>query len=133
MDKFFYKTRFRIFWGIPAVIALLAIFGAAVMLLWNALLPAITGLPAINYPQAVGVLALSRILFGGINLGREYPRIHGGNALREKWMKMTPAEQEEFIRKQGRYHHLFGGLNQRMRDTNPHENTAKSPDQNQET
>lgn len=34
------------------------------MLLWNALLPDIAGLPAINYLQAVGLLALTRILVG---------------------------------------------------------------------
>ncbi|MDR1411706.1 MAG: hypothetical protein LBI91_05850 [Spirochaetaceae bacterium] len=133
MNKFFYKTRFWGFWGIPAAIVLLAVFGALVMLLWNALLPGIAGLPAIDYLQAAGILALARILFGGFGFGRGYPHIRGGNAFREKWMKMTPEEQEEFIRKQGHYHHLFGGPHYGGGGAGRHEGAAKSPDQNQET
>ena len=44
----------------------LALFGYVVMALWNAVLPAAAGLHAINFLQAVGLLVLSRILFGGM-------------------------------------------------------------------
>jgi hypothetical protein len=133
MEKFFYKTRL---WGIPMLIVLLAGFAAVVMLLWNALMPAIAGLPAIDYLQAVGILALTRILFGGIGAGLAmggHPRLRDRNVFREKWMKMTPEEREEFIRKQGHYRHLFGGHCHGDGETGPHETPAKSPDQNQES
>ena len=39
-------------------------FSAAVMLLWNWLIPAIFGLSAISFWQALGILILSKLLFG---------------------------------------------------------------------
>ncbi|MDR1804302.1 MAG: hypothetical protein LBQ94_11925 [Treponema sp.] len=103
------NIKFR-FAGIGVVIAILAfvVFGAAVMLLWNALMPRIFGLPELDYLQAVGLLILTRILFGGIEGGlrtrhgaREYDRVAGhGNKLREKWMNMSEEERKEFIAKE---------------------------------
>ena len=40
-------------------------FGGAVLHLWNALMPEIFGLPLIGFWQAVGLLSLSWLLFGG--------------------------------------------------------------------
>jgi hypothetical protein len=40
-------------------------FGSAVLYLWNWLMPPIFGLPAITYWQALGLLGLSWLLFGG--------------------------------------------------------------------
>ena len=58
-------------WRKPYLIPLffvLALFvlGGVVMLLWNALIPMITGWSAITYMQAIALLALCRILFGGL-------------------------------------------------------------------
>jgi hypothetical protein len=50
-------------------IALLALFGFFVMLLWNWLMPEIFGLKTLTYWQAWGLLVLSWILFKGINSG----------------------------------------------------------------
>jgi len=99
--------KFR-FTGILMMLAAAAVFGAAVMLLWNALLPQIFALPQIGYLQAVGILVLTRLLFGGLG-GRD----HGGhrairgdehlfqrNKLREKWMNMSEDERKEFIEKE---------------------------------
>jgi magnesium-transporting ATPase (P-type) len=47
-------------------IALLALCGLAVMLLWNWLMPYIFGLPTLDYWQAWGLLILCSILFKGI-------------------------------------------------------------------
>ena len=54
-----------------AVIAmLLAIFlGAPVMLLWNAVMPAIFGLTKITFGQAIVLNLLASVLFGRINIG----------------------------------------------------------------
>ncbi|MDR2027498.1 MAG: hypothetical protein LBQ01_08075, partial [Prevotellaceae bacterium] len=80
-------------------------FGAIVMLLWNALVPDIFGTAAINFWQALGLLALCRVLFGGFGVGRKLAM--GGafhrNLIREKWREMTPEERAEYIRR-----HHFG-------------------------
>jgi hypothetical protein len=112
------------------MLAMLAVFGLAVMLLWNALFPGIFGLPALHYGQAAGLLLLSWILFGGLGgfgRGRFIPHgghsrderlFHHGNPLREKWMNMTEEERKAFIKKEkdfmylhrgfSRFHDLFG-------------------------
>ena len=41
------------------------IFGSVVMYLWNAILPAVIGVHTITFWQAIGILVLSKILFGG--------------------------------------------------------------------
>jgi len=51
-----------------AFAAFVALGGECVKLLWNWLMPAIFGLPPIRFWQALGLLALSRILFGGFGL-----------------------------------------------------------------
>ena len=48
------------------LIIVIAGFGQAVLQLWNWLMPTIFGLPAISFWQAVGLLGLSWILFGGL-------------------------------------------------------------------
>jgi len=53
--------------------------GAAVQQLWNWLMPALFGLRPVTFWQAVGLLALSWILFGGFGwLGGGRRRRHGG-------------------------------------------------------
>ena len=95
--------QFR-FAGILIMLAMIAVFGVAVMLLWNALLPGLFGLPALNYWQAAGILLLVRILAGGLGHGfasGAFFRGHGhGNKLREKWMNMSEEERMEFIKKE---------------------------------
>jgi hypothetical protein len=49
--------------------AFVALAGFAVMGLWNWLMPAIFGLGVINWLQAVGLLVLSKIFFGGRGWG----------------------------------------------------------------
>jgi hypothetical protein len=79
------------------LIVLLAatVFSFAVMWLWNWLMPVIFGLHAISFWQALGLLVLSKILFGGFH-GRHG---FGGNwRMRwiERWEQMTPEEREKF-------------------------------------
>ena len=50
------------FAGICIMLAICAVFGVAVMLLWNALLPQIFGFPQLNYLQAAGLLILALFL-----------------------------------------------------------------------
>jgi hypothetical protein len=107
--------------GIAGFLAAIALFGAAVMFLWNALMPVVFGLPPLNYWQAAGILLLARILFGsgafggarrlagGMSRaagGRDFLR---GNKLRERWMHMTAEERGDFMKKQQSFHAFFGG------------------------
>lgn len=51
--------------GLMALTVLALLFGIFVRLLWNALMPAIFGLPEIGFWQAVGLVVLAHIFFGG--------------------------------------------------------------------
>lgn len=87
-------------WIVFAPLALLgmllfiAIGGEIVKLLWNWLMPALFGWRAITFWQALGLLALCRILFGGFG-----PRAYRSGIRRrmaERWEQMTPEERERF-------------------------------------
>jgi hypothetical protein len=86
-----------------AAAAFIAAFGCAVMLLWNALLPRIAGLPAISFWEAAGLLILARLLFGGFGgLGGH----HGHkNPFREKWAAMDDGERKAFVAQFHRFRH----------------------------
>ncbi len=58
-------TAKKVVVGILIFIAAVGVFGTAFMLLWNWLMPAIFGLPLINFYQAIGLLLLSKIVFSG--------------------------------------------------------------------
>lgn len=60
-------TNSRKRWAfIPVAIAAgVAFFSFVVMMLWNHLMPQVFGLPEISFWQALFMLLLSRILFGG--------------------------------------------------------------------
>jgi hypothetical protein len=75
------------------VIAAVALFGAIVQHLWNWLIPAIVGWHAVNFWQAVGILLLSKILFGGF---RGRGGMHWRHRMGERWEKMSPEEREKF-------------------------------------
>jgi len=93
--------KFR-FAGIGIVLAMCAVFAVGVMLLWNALMPQIFGLPQVGYLQAAGLLLLARLLFGGLSHRHGGPlghrgMHHGGNMLRERWAGMSEAERAAVI------------------------------------
>jgi hypothetical protein len=79
---------------IPLVIAVLALVGLVVMLLWNALVPQLFHGPVLGYWQAVGLLLLCRLLFGGLR-GRGGWRGHWRHRWRERWEQMTPEERAQ--------------------------------------
>ena len=76
------------------VLVFIAIGGAIVMLLWNWLLPPLFGFHELTFWRAIGILALSRILFGGLGM-RGGPRGWRRRAA-ENWASMTPEERERF-------------------------------------
>ncbi len=80
-----------------ALLALLAatVFSLVTMSLWNGLMPALFGLRAITFWQALGLLVLSRILLGGFR-GRPGHSMHWRRRMHERWEQMTPEEREKF-------------------------------------
>jgi hypothetical protein len=81
--------------GIVAVAVFITVGGVVVQWLWNWLVPSLFGWREVTFWQAVGLLALCRILFGGI--GR-----HGGHRswdgprVAGRWGRMTAEERERF-------------------------------------
>jgi hypothetical protein len=74
----------------PAMVLFGWLFGEIVMHLWNWLMPAIFGLKAITFWQAIGLLILARILVGGLGGGP------GSNRSGARWERMTPEEHDRF-------------------------------------
>ena len=66
------QRRFRagriVFIILIAAVAIL-VFSGAVMLLWNNVLAQVTNVSTITFLQALGILVLSKILFGGFRGG----------------------------------------------------------------
>jgi hypothetical protein len=116
-------------------VVIIAVLGLVVMSLWNALLPALIGVKSIGFWQALGLLALCRILFGG--LGGFHRGMFGmaqaRRRMHERWMTMTPEQREEFAQRFGRHgrhgHHGHCGWHERRAEQPGADNqTAKTPD-----
>ena len=87
------------------MIAMIAALSLVVMSLWNSLVPALFRGPVLQYWQAVGLLLLSRILFGGWR-GRGGWHGHWRQRMwRERWANMTP---EERARLREKFQHRCG-------------------------
>ncbi len=56
--------------GAVIMTALAGGLGYVVMVLWNAIMPEVTGVRPVSFWQAVGLLALARLLVGGFSRGR---------------------------------------------------------------
>jgi hypothetical protein len=86
--------------AIAAFFAFLALGGQVVKLLWNWLVPVLFGWPPVDFWQALGLLALCRILFGG--MGRSGGGHRGQSRFRqrmtERWERMSPEERERYRR-----------------------------------
>ena len=84
---------------VPAAILGMVLFaflgGELVMQLWNWLLPPLFGWRPVTFWQALGLLALCRILFGGLGL-HGTARSNVRRRMAERWEQMTPEERERF-------------------------------------
>ena len=103
------KVR-KLIWIAPlAVLGLLlfvAVGGMVVQLLWNTLLPSLFGWREVTFWQALGLLALCRILFGGFSShGSAGARVR--RRMAERWERLTPEERERF--RQGKRDHCGAG------------------------
>jgi hypothetical protein len=73
----------------------LTVFTFVVMRLWNWLMPALFGWHFISFWQALGLLILSKILFGGFR-GGAHRDWNWRRRMMERWEQMTPEEREKF-------------------------------------
>jgi hypothetical protein len=87
------KYRVRYLGKALLIVGGVAILGLMVMALWNAVIPGLfVGSRSIDYLHALGLLLLSRILFGGF-------RGRGGWHQRRHWVRwdaMTAEERDQF-------------------------------------
>ena len=82
------------------IFAFLVPLGFIVMALWNNILAVVVHVPLINFWQALGLFALSRILFGGFP-GKPGWAGHGRRRkemeeMRNKWFHLSPEEKNQF-------------------------------------
>ena len=88
--RFFFLAPFLLL----GFLGLIAFGGFIVQQLWNWLVPPVFGWSVLTFWQALGLLALCRILFGGLSM-------HGGRGgrrrMRRRWHP-SPEERERFRR-----------------------------------
>lgn len=87
-------------------VALPAAASGAIMVLWNMLMPALFGLPAIGVWQAAGLFLLGQLLTGGfvfglllLAAGMHVAGHRHNSAAHERWMRMTDEERREVFRR----------------------------------
>lgn len=100
--------RRRLIFIAPLALAGLVLFvflgGEIVRWLWNWLLPSLFGIREITFWQALGLLALCRILFGGVGMrgsSRGGARRKIRERMEERWAQATPEERERMRRRWG--------------------------------
>lgn len=86
--------------------------GFGTMYLWNWLVPLLFHGPVITFLQALGLLVLSKILFGFGRGGSGFRgRRRWEQRMRERFANMTPEEREKFSQQmQGRCGNKFKGF-----------------------
>ena len=89
------KFKGKIAFFILCAIAMFFALSAVVMALWNFLLPDILGVKAITYWQAVGILILSKILFGGFGGKKGFGQEKWEKLKEERMNGMTDEQKEK--------------------------------------
>ena len=89
------KRALTIIFAPLAILLFVTIGGEVVKQLWNWLLPPLFGWREIGFWQAIGLLALCRILFGGFGFHNS-DRSSFRRRMRQRWEGMTPEERERF-------------------------------------
>lgn len=89
-----FKSKRKFFFLVPIVI----LFGLTfiVMWLWNAILPEIMYVKTITYWQAMGILVLSKILFGGFSKCGNHTHSMRKRQFINKIKNMSPEERMKF-------------------------------------
>ena len=90
----------KLFFIIPMILLGIGVFGGAVMLLWNNVLAVVLHISTVSFWQALGILVLSKILFGGFR-GAHFGRHQWKQKMQQRWEGMTPEEREKFKQEWG--------------------------------
>ena len=92
------KNKFRNKRGFFFIIPVIILFGltAIVMWLWNTILPTVLGVQEVSFWQAMGILVLSKILFGGFGGFRKHRDHTHKRQFFNKIKNMSPEEKENF-------------------------------------
>jgi hypothetical protein len=131
MNTKFYISVKRLLGHTFIGVIFVTVFGTAVMLLWNWLMPTLFELPTIDIWQALGLLILIRILFGSFHfLGGRYgfhktgkftPNQH--KHFKDKWLNMSDQDKKDFIKNRRKHVHDFYHL---WNPTNTHNDLDES-------
>ncbi|SEG61097.1 hypothetical protein SAMN05421847_2951 [Halpernia humi] len=89
------KFRGKMILLVLFVIAMFFAVSAIVMGLWNNILPDILGVKAISFWQAMGILVLSKILFGGFHGKGGFGRNKFRRIKEERMRGMTDEQKEK--------------------------------------
>ena len=95
------RKKWILFFVLAPVACAIFVFvgGEVVRRLWNWLLPTLFSVPEITFWQALGLLVLCRILFGGFGMRGSGPRRFA------RWEHMSPEQRERFRHgMRGRWH-----------------------------
>lgn len=85
----------KVIGGIALFILAILLFGFGTMYLWNWIMPYLFHLPTIDFNMAIGLVLLSKILFGSVRV-----KNGGGWGQRRywkaKWESMSDEDREQF-------------------------------------
>jgi hypothetical protein len=100
------KFRRKFFAKALLLVLIIALLGWIVMGLWNWIIPTlVVNAHAIDYPRAIGLLVLCRILFGGF---RGHGGCHKARQWRD-WQQMTQQERDRLRNDSSSSSHLNEG------------------------
>ena len=88
-------------------------FGVATMLLWNHLMPGLFKLPALTLGQAIGLLILSRLFFGGFGVLKDMGHFMARKerqAILENWHSMLPEQRAQCLARIRAHHDKASGV-----------------------
>jgi hypothetical protein len=109
-----HSRPFYVFSGIAGFIATAVVFSTLAMLLWNALLPELFGLPVLSWLQTAGIFVLCRVLFGGMTSGFRggtFDKMgrgrNGANLFRGAWAAMSDEQRQNLADKIKKHPHGF--------------------------
>jgi hypothetical protein len=112
----FWAKKIMLF--IACGVALAGILGWIVMLLWNTVLTKAVTVNPINFWQALGLFALSKILFGGFQ--KKWTSHNKWTPeMKEKWNSMSPEEKEKFKQEWRNKCKTWGRGSQQSTNTTP--------------